>query len=150
MPTLGRPVPAPMRSSQGPARTAPPLASRGASPRTAPPRTAPQRRDGPPSKTGSAKAEHDILFQRFFKSVGPRTYAAQVKKATNGNHYVVLTEGHRDDKSGDVRKTRLFIFSEDFQSFFALLRDTAEFVKAHPLPPEVQRKRARFWARQAA
>jgi hypothetical protein len=73
-----------------------------------------------------------------------------VKQATNGNHYVVLTEGQRDDKSGDVRKTRLFVFSEDFDSFFNLLRDTAEFIKANPLPPAVQKKRERFWAKQAA
>ena len=34
---------------------------------------------------GSAAAvEHEILFQKFFKSVGPRTYAAQVKRAKNG------------------------------------------------------------------
>src|SRR5688572_13535174 len=32
-------------------------------------------------------AEHEILFQKYFKSVNPqRTYAAQVKKAGNGNH----------------------------------------------------------------
>ena len=94
-------------------------------------------------------AEHEILFQRFFKSVGPRTYAAQVKRANNGNHYVVLTEGKRDDKTQDVRKVRLFLFSEDFDEFFKLMNATAEFVRAHPVPKEVKAKRERFWAKQA-
>jgi hypothetical protein len=62
------------------------------------------------------KSEAKILFQRYFKSVGPRTYAAQVKQAGNGNHFLVLTEGKRDDSSGEVRKTRLFIFSSVHQS----------------------------------
>jgi hypothetical protein len=95
-------------------------------------------------------AEHEILFQQFFKSVGPRTYVAQVKRANNGNHYVVLTEGKRDGKTQDVRKVRLFVFSEDFDEFFKLMNATAAFVRAHPVPKEVKAKRERFWAKQAA
>lgn len=106
---------------------------------------------GPPRQAGeNAPAEHEILFQQFFKSVGPRTYVAQVKRANNGNHYVVLTEGRRDDKTQDVRKARLFVFSEDFQEFFKLMTATADFVRAHPVPADVKAKRERFWAKQAA
>src|SRR5947208_354484 len=61
------------------------------------------------------KPEAKILFQKFFKSVGPRTYAAQIKEAHNGNHFLVLTEGKRDEATNEVRKTRIFIFSEDFR-----------------------------------
>src|SRR4051794_27060736 len=103
-----------------------------------------------PPGTGPADAEHEILFQQYFKSVGPRTYAAQVKRAGNGNHYLVLTEGKRDEKTGEVRKTRLFVYSEDFVEFFKLMKGLAEFVKAHPVPEEVRKKRDRFWAKQAA
>jgi Protein of unknown function (DUF3276) len=107
---------------------------------------------GAPKKPpgGQTAAEHEILFQQFFKSVGPRTYVAQVKRANNGNHYVVLTEGRRDDKTQDVRKVRLFVFSEDFEEFFKLLAGTADFVRAHPVPADVKAKRERFWAKQAA
>src|SRR5687767_14321935 len=94
--------------------------------------------------------DHEILFQKFFKSVGPRTYAAQVKRATNSNHYLVLMEGKRDEKTGDVRKTRLFVYSEDFVEFFRLVKSTAEFIKANPVPEEVRSKRTRFWERQRA
>src|SRR4051812_21949153 len=67
------------------------------------------------------KKEAKILFQQYFKSVGPRTYAAQIKEAGNGNHFLVLTEGKRDDATGEVRKTRLFVFSEDFTEVFRML-----------------------------
>jgi hypothetical protein len=107
------------------------------------PRASSPRNDKP-------KAEPKILFQSYFKSVGPRTYAAQMKEAGNGNHFLVLTEGKRDEATGDVKKTKLFIFSEDFVAFFRLMKETSEFVKAHPVPDKVKQKRERFWAKQNA
>jgi hypothetical protein len=101
-----------------------------------------------PAASAAQPGEQKILFQKFFKSVGPRTYAAQVKEANNGNHFLVVTEGKRDDATGEVRKTRLFVFSEDFAEFFDLLEQTARFIKAHPVPPEVEQRRRRFWARK--
>jgi hypothetical protein len=94
------------------------------------------------------KQEAKILFQQFFKSVGPRTYAAQLKEAGNGNHFLVLTEGKRDEKTGEVRKTRLFIFSEDFGQFFRLLKETAEFIREHPVSTEVKQRQERYWKKQ--
>lgn len=91
--------------------------------------------------------EHDILFQRWFKSVGPRTYAAQVKKASNGNHYVVMTEGRRDSKTDEIRKNRLFIYSEDFVEFFKLLHDTALFLREHPVPDDVKIRQQKMWSK---
>ena len=104
----------------------------------------------PPGAATGAKAEHDILFQQYFKSVNPdRTYAAQVKRAGNGNHYLVLTEGKRDDATNEVRKTRLFLYSEDFIEFFKMLQATAQFIRANPVPDEVKKKRDRLWAKKA-
>ena len=99
--------------------------------------------------TAAPKVEPRILFQDYFKSVGPRTYAAQVKEAGNGNHFIVLTEGKRDDKTDEVRKTRLFIFSEDFEAFFKMVNQTARFVQANPVPADVRKKREKFWARKS-
>jgi len=93
--------------------------------------------------------EHRILFQTYFKSVGPRTYAAQVKQATNGNHYLILTEGKRDAKTNDLRKISLYIFSEDFPKFFQMVKSTAEFIKSHPVSPEVKERREKFWSKQS-
>jgi len=94
------------------------------------------------------KPEAEILFQKFFQSVGPRTYAAQVKRAGNGNHFLVLIEGKRDEATGEVRKTRLFLFSEDFGKFFQMLHETAKFIREHPVPDDVKEKRAKFWAKK--
>ncbi len=35
-------------------------------------------------------AEQKILFQDYFKSVGTRTYAAQVKEASNGKPFRIV------------------------------------------------------------
>ena len=98
----------------------------------------------------SAKPEAKILFQKYFKSVGPRTYAAQLKEAGNGNHFLVLTEGKRDPMTNEVKKLKLFVFSEDFSAFFRMLHDTAQFIKAHPVSPDIKMKRMRYWARKEA
>ena len=104
---------------------------------------------GKPRRQEKAKQEEKILFQKYFKSVGPRTYASQIKEAGNGNHFLVLTEGKRDPESKEVRKTRVFVFSEDFSQFFHMLHETAQFIKANPMPEEVRKKRAAFWAKKA-
>ena len=96
----------------------------------------------------AVKAEAKILFQDYFRSVGPRTYAAQVKAAGNGNHFIVLTEGRRDEKTGDVRKTKLFVFSEDFEAFFAMFNKAADFVRRNPMSAEVVERRKRYWTKQ--
>src|SRR4051794_32926199 len=101
-----------------------------------------------PANATEPKAEPKILAQNYFKSVGPRTYAAQVKEASNGNHFIVLTEGKRDEKTGEVRKTRLFVFSEDFEAFFKMIEQTNRFIKANPVPADVKAKRNKFWAKK--
>jgi hypothetical protein len=123
----------------------PPVAERRKSTVTNPGPVSPQK-STPPAR--GPKPEAEILFQKYFKSVGPRTYAAQLKQAGNGNHFLVLTEGKRDDNSAEVRKTKLFVFSEDFAAFFRMLHETARFIRENPVPPEVKEKRQKFWAKQ--
>jgi len=98
--------------------------------------------------SSAARPEAKILFQSYFKSVGPRTYAAQVKEAGNGNQFIVLTESKRDDKSEEPRKTRLFIFSEDFEELFKLIDATAAFVRAHPVSPDVRNRQKQYWSKK--
>jgi hypothetical protein len=47
-----------------------------------------------------------------------------------------------------VRKTRLFVYSEDFIEFFKMLQATAHFVKDNPVAEEVSKKRRQFWSRK--
>ena len=85
----------------------------------------------PGSNLADRRAEtqdHPVLFQQFFKS-GSRTYAAQVKQASNGKPFLVLTEGKRDPKTNDVKKSKLFVFCEDLTEFFRLLQETATFLR---------------------
>ena len=99
---------------------------------------------------GQNKPEAEILFQKYFKSVGPRTYATQLKRAGNGNHFLVLTEAKRDEKTDEVRKTRLFVFSEDFVSFFRMLHETAQFIRQNPVPDEVRKRQDCFWSKKGS
>lgn len=100
-------------------------------------------------KAGQKKPEPKLLHQVYFKSVGPRTYAAQLKECANGNHMLLISEGKREE-NGDLRMTRLCVFSEDFPAFFKMLRDSETYIAAHPLPEAVKNRRRDFWAKQAA
>ncbi len=100
------------------------------------------------SASSKPKAEPKIIHQTFFKSVGPRTYAAQVKEIANGNQLLVLTEGKRDEKSNELRKTRLFIYGEDFAEFFKMLDSVRGFVDAHPVSKATQARRQKYWEKQ--
>jgi hypothetical protein len=100
------------------------------------------------AKHGADKPDAKILFQKFFKSIGPRTYAAQIKEAGNGNHYLVLIEGKRDEVTGELKKSKVFVFSEDFGLFFRMLHETAQYLKAHPVPEEIKLRRQRYWAKK--
>jgi hypothetical protein len=104
--------------------------------------------NSPSSGHGEPKPEPPILFQHYFKSAGPRTYAAQVKEASNGNHFLVITDGKRDPKTDEVRKSRIFVFAEDFPAFFRMLHETAQFIKANPVPDSVRRRHEAWLAKQ--
>jgi hypothetical protein len=101
-------------------------------------------------QSAPAKPEPKILFQKYFKSVGPRTYAVQVKEAGTGNHFLVLTEGKRDTKTDQVRKICLYVFSEDFEAFFKTVEEAAKFTRDHPVPPDVIQRQKKFWAKKKA
>jgi hypothetical protein len=119
------------------------------------PHAAPGSRDTPAGQpppsdpsTPSDKPPTPVLFQSYFRSIGPRTYAAQVKRAGNGNHFLVITEGQRDPATSEIRKRSVCIFSEDFPAFFHMLRETANYIRANPVPPEVARRQKAYWQKQ--
>ena len=97
-----------------------------------------------------ASKEPKILFQKYFKSVGTRSYAAHVKENDKGNQFLVLTEIKRDAETGETKKTKVFVYSEDFAQYFRMLHETAQFIKSHPVSEEVKLKRQRYWARREA
>ena len=103
-----------------------------------------------PPKATAAKAEPKTLFQKMFKSVGPRTYSAHVKECPSGNQFLVLTEAKRDTETGEIRKTKVFVYSEDFAAYFRMLHETAQFIKTHPVSEAIKMKRMRHWAKKEA
>src|SRR4051812_37627762 len=121
-----------------------------AKPQQARPAALPPRGSSAPKNNNAAAGadEQKILFQKFFKSVGPRTYAAQIKQARNGNYFLVLTEGKRDPETDEVRKTKILVFSEDFKNFSPLLTDAVASLREHPMPDEIKQKRDRYWAKR--
>ena len=109
----------------------------------------PRLPSGRSRKPAGPKPEPVVLFQKYFKSVGPRTYAAQVKRAANGNHFLVLTEGKRDEKTNELRKSFVFVYSEDFAAFYQLIKASADFIRENPVDPAVAAKRRKVWAKAA-
>jgi len=103
-----------------------------------------------PAKANAPKAEPKILFQKLFKSVGPRTYSAHVKECPSGNQFLVLTEAKRDADTGEMKKSKVFVYSEDFAAYFRMLHETAQFIKTHPVSEAIKMKRMRHWAKKEA
>jgi hypothetical protein len=103
----------------------------------------------PAASTAGARPEPKLLFQRFFKSVGPRNYSAQLKELANGNRVLILTEEKNDPNSPPLRPLRLYVFGEDFSAFFRMLHEMAVFIRSNPLSPEIRRKRQDYWRRKA-
>ena len=56
----------------------------------------------------------------------------------------MLTEGKRDEKTSEIRKTKLFVFSEDFVAFFRMLHETAQFIRDNPVPDEFAKNENRI------
>lgn len=108
------------------------------------------RRSSGSAASAAAAKEPKVLFQKYFKSIGTRTYGAHVKENDKGNQFLVLTESKRDPSSGETKKSKVFIYSEDFAQYFRMLHETAQFIKSHPVSEEVKLKRQRYWARKEA
>ena len=102
----------------------------------------------PATSAGSSKGDHKILFQKYFKSISPRQYSVHLKECPSGNHYLVLTETKRDPETGESKKSRIFVYSEDFSQYFRMLHETAQFIKTHPVAEEIKLKRQRYWAKK--
>jgi hypothetical protein len=66
------------------------------------------------------------LFTRRFGG-GKRTYYLDVKRDTNGDKYIVISESTR--KEGDKKmRNRVMVWKEDFRALFEAMREMEEFV----------------------
>ena len=76
-----------------------------------------QYRFGKPGKGSKKYPPGEILKTWAFDSVGPKKYAIQLRKASNGNPYLKFTEGSPQD-DGSFRKFSITVWSEDFRAVF--------------------------------
>jgi hypothetical protein len=65
-----------------------------------------------------------------FDSIGPRKYAVQIRKASNGNPCLKIVEGVPQG-DGTFRKFNLTIWSEDFERLFAVLDEVRAYMAEH-------------------
>lgn len=82
------------------------------------------------TQAGIAGQERPVIFQKYFKS-GSRTYASQIKIASNGKKYLVLTEGVRDNQTQEVKKHILRVFESDLKEFFAMMQETVVYLRTN-------------------
>lgn len=82
------------------------------------------RSGGPPKR--------DIVKTWAFASVGPRKYALQIQKASNGNPLLLIVEGKPQD-DGTFRRISVYVWSEDFERLFAALDEVRVYMREHDI-----------------
>ena len=61
-----------------------------------------------------------------------RNYFLDVRTAENGGHYLVLAESRKDrEKDGEYQTSRIMLFGEDVDAFYAPLGRTVVSVHEH-------------------
>lgn len=109
-----------------------------------------EKKQNIPRTTRSSKKYKpgETLKTWAFDSVGPKKYAIQLKKASNGNPYLKFTEGSPQD-DGSFRKFSITVWSEDFRVMFQHFDQVRAYMnenkirtpKGHKYEPDKWKKR---------
>jgi hypothetical protein len=94
------------------------------------PSTTNQRSAVPNRRPREAKAQREIIKTWTFDSAGPKKYALQLQKASNGNPCLRIVEGV-PQPDGTFRKFDITIWSEDFSSFFQTFEQMKQHIAAN-------------------
>ncbi len=76
-------------------------------------------------------ANQNEIFSRRFGG-GKRTYYVDVKKDSNGERYVVISEASWKDGADKKFRSRVMIWKEDFEKLFESVKDIQDFLKSDP------------------
>lgn len=90
------------------------------------------------TRSGKGGKKKDTAVKTWsFDSVGPRKYALQIRKASNGNPYLKLVEGIPQEGIGEFRKFHITVWSEDFERFWQAMDAARTFMKDNDIktPP---------------
>ncbi len=79
----------------------------------------------------TAMANQNEIFSRRFGG-GKRTYYVDVKKDSNGERYVVISEASWKDGADKKFRSRVMIWKEDFEKLFESIKDIQDFLKSEP------------------
>ncbi len=87
-------------------------------------------------RTQQPNRQGEVLKTWVFDSVGPRKYALQLRRASNGNPCLWLVEGVPQG-DGAFRKFNITVWSEDFEALFRTLDEVRAFIRDHAIttPP---------------
>ncbi|MBI5153768.1 DUF3276 family protein [Candidatus Poribacteria bacterium] len=81
-------------------------------------------------------ANYEELFTRRFGG-GKRTYYLDVKRDSNGDKYVVISESTRKEGERKMRN-RVMVWREDFENLFNAMREMESFLAATDSRDQVQ------------
>lgn len=73
--------------------------------------------------------ESSVKEELFTEKVkgGTRTYFFDVKKASNGSDYLIITESRKDGEK--FKRERVFVFDNDLKGFIGGLKKALKFMK---------------------
>ena len=74
--------------------------------------------------------EKTLMFSEIIKG-NARTYFFDVKKASNGNPYLLLTESKKN-KDGGFEKVRIIIFQDDMPAFVEMVNKSQKMMEPTP------------------
>ncbi len=89
------------------------------------------------------KTVQEILFSQAVKA-GKRIYYLDVKRNSNGEPYLAITEskkivtGEGDTANVTFEKHKIFLYREDFDKFATALSDVMKFVEDSEKSPETE------------
>ena len=85
---------------------------------------------GSQQRAGKNKSKQQIVNTWVFDSAGPRKYALQIRRASNGNPCLKIVEGVPQG-DGSYRRFELTFWSEDFPVLFQKLDEVRAYMDEH-------------------
>ncbi len=78
-----------------------------------------------PAQGGNKMPEK--VFSKMLRA-GSNNFFFDVKKASNGNNYLTISQSYKNQK-GEQVTSRVLLFKDRFQDFFASLQEASTFLK---------------------
>ena len=77
--------------------------------------------------------DQNSIFSKRVKA-GKRTYFFDVRATKSNDYFLTITESTRKFEDGNYVKSKIFLYTEDFNKFIEALNETVKHVKSELLP----------------